>query len=401
MAVQTRDAQNGDAQNRDVQNGDGQNGDGHNGDVQTAIVLQGGGALGAYEYGVLRALYEARPGFTPVAVAGISIGAITAAVLGGARTDPMSALDRLWREKLTVTPPSPFVWLPPQIDRALAVLGNPGMYRLQSDWLTAPWALTSVYETGPLRETLAELVDPDKLNDEATRVFVGATNVGTGEMEFFDSRRPGGLTFEHVAASGSLPPSFPMTEIDGQSYWDGGVFSNTPLSPAINALELAAGGDRAVVRELIVVELFPMTAPIPRTLPDVVERMVQLQYTSRYRVDEKFFAKIDRFVDLIDQVDEALPEDSGIRRDPTFLALRGYRKINHFNVVTSSLPAELSNASDFSRHSIEARIEAGHKDAVAQGIGRVDSPGLRAGLIEPSPAPGTAGLAAALPTARR
>src|SRR4051812_42387344 len=396
-------------------------------DVRTAIVLQGGGALGAYEYGVLRALYEARPGFTPVAVAGISIGAITAAVLGGARTDPMSALDRLWRGEVTlppppplllppppnapglppprqpppVTPPSPFVWLPPQIDRALAVLGNPGMYRLQSDWLTAPWALTSVYETGPLRETLAELVDPDKLNDEATRVVVGATNVGTGEMEFFDSRRPGGLTFEHVAASGSLPPSFPMTEIDGQSYWDGGVFSNTPLSPAINALELAAGGDRAVVRELIVVELFPMAAPVPPTLPDVGERMVQLHYTRRYRVDEKFFAKIDRFVDLVDEVDEALPEDSGIRRDPTFLALREYRKINHFNVVTSSLPAELSNAADFSRHSIEARIEAGHKDAVAQGIGRVDSPGLRAGLIEPSPAPGTAGLAAALPTARR
>src|SRR4051795_244604 len=106
-----------------------------NGNVHTAVVLQGGGALGAYEYGVLRALYEQRPGFTPVAVAGVSIGAITAAVLGGARNDPVSALDRLWREKLTVTPPSPFVWLPPQIDRALAVLGNPGMYRLQSDLL--------------------------------------------------------------------------------------------------------------------------------------------------------------------------------------------------------------------------------------------------------------------------
>ncbi|HEY4604917.1 MAG TPA: patatin-like phospholipase family protein, partial [Blastococcus sp.] len=84
MAVQNRNAQNGDGQNRDAQNRDAQNRD-----VQTAIVLQGGGALGAYEYGVLRALYEERPGFTPVAVAGISIGAITAAVLGGARTDPM------------------------------------------------------------------------------------------------------------------------------------------------------------------------------------------------------------------------------------------------------------------------------------------------------------------------
>src|SRR4051794_41707327 len=82
-------------------------------DVHTAIVLQGGGALGAYEYGVLQALYEERPGFTPVAVAGISIGAITAAVLGGARTDPMSALDRLWRAETTATPPPPLFLLPP------------------------------------------------------------------------------------------------------------------------------------------------------------------------------------------------------------------------------------------------------------------------------------------------
>src|SRR4051812_49476886 len=90
-------------------------------DVRTAIVLQGGGALGAYEYGVLRALYEERPGFTPVAVAGISIGAITAAVLGGARTDPMSALDRLWRGKLTPTPPPPLARPPPRIPRAAAL----------------------------------------------------------------------------------------------------------------------------------------------------------------------------------------------------------------------------------------------------------------------------------------
>lgn len=356
-----------------------------NSHVHTAVVLQGGGALGAYEYGVLRALYEQRPGFKPVAVAGISIGAITAAVLGGARGDPVSALDRLWREKLTVSPPPPFVWLPSQIDRSLALLGNPGMYRLHAPSLTAPWALTSLYETGPLRQTLADLVDLDTLNDEETRVFVGATNVGTGEMEFFDSRRPGGLTFEHVTASGSLPPSFPMTQIDGASYWDGGLFSNTPLSPAINALEEAAGGDPSVVRELIVVELFPMDAPIPQSMPDVMQRMVQLQYTSRLKLDEKFFARIDRFVDLMAKVDEALPQGSDIRSDPTYMALRAYRKINHFNVVTSGLPADLSNASDFSRHSIEARIQAGIKNAIEQGIGHVDSSGLRSGSIGAGP----------------
>jgi predicted acylesterase/phospholipase RssA len=257
------------------------------------------------------------------------------------------------------------------------------MYRLHPSLLTAPWTLTSVYDTGPLRNTLDELVDLDQLNDEETRVFVGATNVATGDMAFFDSRCPGGLTFEHVAASGSLPPSFPMTDIDGASYWDGGLFSNTPLSPAINALEQAAGGDPSAVRELIVVELFPMDAPVPRTMGDVVQRMVQLQYTSRLKVDEKLFEKIDRFVDLLAEVDEALPQGSDIRNDPTYVALRAHRKINHFNVVTSSLPVELSNASDFSRGSIQARVQAGYEDAVAQGIGRVDSAGLRSGWTGP------------------
>src|SRR5687767_5330499 len=138
--------------------------------IHTAIVLQGGGALGAYEYGVLKALYEQRPGFEPVAVAGISIGAITAAVLGGAAGDPIHALDTLWRRKLTVAPPMPGRWLPAAVDRSLATLGNPGMYQLQTELFTAPWLLTSIYDTAPLRRTLAELVDPRRLDDDATQV---------------------------------------------------------------------------------------------------------------------------------------------------------------------------------------------------------------------------------------
>src|SRR5512144_2122145 len=169
-----------------------------NGNVHTAVVLQGGGALGAYEYGVLKALYEQRPGFKPVAVAGISIGAITAAVLGGAKSNPISTLDRLWRDKLNVSPPLPIVWLPLQIDQSLAVLGNPGMYRLQAALFTAPWTLTSIYDTEPLRQTLTELVDLRTLNDEETRVSVGAIQVGTGEMEF----RPLPFRWHDVRARG-------------------------------------------------------------------------------------------------------------------------------------------------------------------------------------------------------
>jgi predicted acylesterase/phospholipase RssA len=199
-------------------------------------------------------------------------------------------------------------------------------------------------------------------------------------MEYFRSRQPGGLTFEHVAASGSLPPSFPMTAIGEDRYWDGGLFSNTPLGPAINALEEAAGGDPAVERELVVVELFPMRAVVPRTFTDVLQRMVQLQYTSRLTLDKGFFDETSRLVDLIAEIEGALPADSAIRNDPLFTKLRAHRKIDHLNVVTSSLPPQLSNAGDFSRSSIEARIRAGYEDAMRQGIADVDAPGLRFGV---------------------
>ena len=153
--------------------------------VRTAIVLQGGGALGAYEFGVLKALYDQRPEFKPAAVAGISIGAITAAVLGGARAEPIAALERLWRDKLTVWPSVPgfpgmtIPFVPREIEQCWAAFGNPGMYAWNPQLLMAPWAATSFYHTGPLRQTLAELADPDKLNHGGVRVIVGAMDVET------------------------------------------------------------------------------------------------------------------------------------------------------------------------------------------------------------------------------
>ncbi len=355
----------------------------------TAIVLQGGGALGAYELGVLGALYAQRPGFAPVAVTGVSIGAVTAAVLGGAPGDPIAALETLWRDKLTVTAPAPFV--PRVVDRSLALLGNPGMYRLRPEAFVAPWLLTGLYDPAPLRATLEELVDVDRLNADDPRVVVGATNVATGEMEFFGPDTPGGLTFDHVVASGSLPPGFPPAEVAtpaGQGcYWDGGLFSNTPLGPAIDALERAAGGDRGVARELIVVELFGMRGPVPQNLPEVLDRMVALQYTSRLTLDAHFFDTVSGVVDLVDRVDAALPPDSPVRADPAWQRVRAHRRIDHLNVVTSRLPPELSRAGDFSRRSVEARIRAGHDDAVAQGIGSPQSPGLRLGVTGPGGAP--------------
>jgi hypothetical protein len=124
----------------------------------------------------------------------------------------------------------------------------------------------------------------------------------------------------------------------------------------------------------------------------VLQRMVQLQYTSRLTLDGDLFNQMSNVIDLITTVDDALPADSPIRSNPLFTTLRTHRKIDHLNVVTSSLPPELSNAGDFSRSSIEARIRAGHQDAMNQGIGDVDAPGLRFGMtgadIEPVAATG-------------
>jgi predicted acylesterase/phospholipase RssA len=350
--------------------------------VYTAIVLQGGGALGAYEFGVLKALYEQRPGFTPVAVAGISIGAINAAVLGGAKTNPVDALDTLWRDRLTVSTPWSR-WLPRPLDASWALMGNPGMYLINPGLFVSPWTSTSLYDTAPLRWTLADLVDPVRLNDEGTRVIVGAIRVGTGEIDYFDLDCPGGLTLDHVVASGSLPPMFPMTSLDQQCYWDGGLFANTPLGPAINALERAAGGAADVVRELIVVELFPMKGAVPSNLLQVHQRRQHLQYTSRMNLDHKFFEKMNGVVDVISEIDAAIG-DHAIRNNPVYAQLRGHRKINHYNVVTAALTPELGNAGDFSASAIDARIEAGYLDALNQGVGRVDSTGLRPGVLKAS-----------------
>ena len=341
--------------------------------IRTAIVLQGGGALGAYEFGVLKAIYDQRPGFEPAAVAGISIGAVTAAVLGGARGEPIAALETLWRDKLTVLPrvpgfpAMPMLFLPRDVERSLATFGNPGMYQLNPAMLIAPWACTSIYETGPLRRTLAELTDLHKLNHGGMRVIVGAIDVGTALIRYFDNAKHD-LSFDAVVASGSLPPGFPMTEIDGHWYWDGGLFSNTPLSPAINFLESCEPDNPDIYRELIAIELFPMEAPVPQSLTDVVDRMVQLQYTSRIKLDEKLFNKIDRVIKLIERVDTELPTDSPIRSDKDYQRMLGHRRINSFKVIEAKLDHDLTNASDFSRSSIEARIEAGYDDAKRQGV---------------------------------
>jgi NTE family protein len=351
-------------------------------DYQTAIVLQGGGALGAYEYGVLKALYEVRPGFTPAVVTGVSIGAITAAVLVGAPSDPIGALRELWETYFAVFGALPHpvrewsnAYLPEASQQAAAMLGNHGMYNVRPDYVGNPCATDSIYNTTPLRKTLAKLVDPKTLNESKTRLVVGAVDVASGQFKTFDNREPGGLSFEHIVASGSLPPTFPNVKImvagETHHYWDGGLFWNTPLSPAINCLEECGADKTDTRRELLVVELFPARGPVPRDMAGVINRLSQLLFASKLDLDANLFVKFNSFIDLALAIDRAVPADcSAVRDDPGYKKLMSHKKIDAFNIIQSKMPPERGSAGDFSKGSLDWRIAAGYNDAVAQGIGK-------------------------------
>jgi NTE family protein len=209
------------------------------------LVLQGGGALGAYEYGAVTRLVEL--GWHPVAVTGVSIGAATAAAVAGAPDgDICRSLKRLWE---AITLDSVPFW-PPERQTTFSIFGNPRFWRMRYDVFSyQDW--TSFYDVSPMRETLAEVCDFSQLNDPThMRVAFTATNVQTGDQVCFANfvGNPDSvyyvtprisrvsLTPDHILASGSLPPGFPMTMIEGVPYWDGGLFDNTPIESMLDLL---------------------------------------------------------------------------------------------------------------------------------------------------------------------
>jgi predicted acylesterase/phospholipase RssA len=203
-----------------------------------ALVLQGGGALGAYQAGVYEALHEA--GIEPDWVSGVSIGAINAAIIAGNRREQRLERLRVFWERITdrtiwhYTPDGDIYRKARNAASSLmtATQGQPGFFtpRKTNPWLAPAGAkdATSYYDTEPLRKTLLELVDFSLINDRRMRFSVGAVNVRSGNFLYFDNR-DFTIEPEHVMASGALPPAFPMTQIGTDFYWDGGIVSNTPL----------------------------------------------------------------------------------------------------------------------------------------------------------------------------
>ena len=337
-----------------------------------ALVLQGGGALGAYELGAMRRLYAgpgagktkppAGPVFEPEVVAGVSIGAITAVLLARPKGgNPLAALEAFWREVAVAD------WLlPPGFGSFASIFGNQHFFVPRTDYLALPgW--TSLYDTGPLRGTLEALVDIEALATTGARprLIVSATNIESGGIEYFDSDgKEGPLSLDHILASGSLPPSFPMTKIGESTYWDGGLFDNTPLGPVIDALPDGPGNDRAI----IVVNLFPNSAEIPSSMLAVGRRMLNLMFANRTKEDLKLMQRFNEEADLIELLDRTLPQNSPIRRDAAFKGVlkQGYSRVPNIIEITRQTPAGGSDAFNFSPEGIQACAAEGCRDADTQ-----------------------------------
>ncbi|HWJ71248.1 MAG TPA: patatin-like phospholipase family protein [Sphingobium sp.] len=303
---------------------------------QVALVLQGGGALGAYQAGVIERLAQLEIEIDWVA--GISIGAVNAALIAG--NAPEHRIERLISFWELVSGGLPNFCLPGMDDLqeaahlvlagAVALWGIPGFFRPHGlpNWMApagSPEAL-SYYDTSPLRETLDRLVDWDRLNLGPTRFSVGAVDIENGNFVYFDNHDPqwrGKIDARHVMASGALPPGLPPVEIDGRHYWDGGLVSNTPLS---HVLEHQAG-DLLIFQ----VDLFPAEGPLPREMTEVWSRQQDVQHSSRTRlVTDRYLRQRHEHL-MIRALLDTLPAD--VANTPEAQAVAGMIEEGAVNIV--------------------------------------------------------------------
>ncbi len=324
--------------------------------AKTAIALQGGGALGAYAFGALEYIYESEAPFRPSCISGVSIGAFTAAIVASHPDNPLPQLRSFWDE-LTVSHAS---FLPADAEKYLAYFGNRAFYRPRLDLLGFPF-WTSFYELDPIRDTLARYVDLERIARAEVKLVVTATDIESGEIAEFSNDDPEHpLTLEHLIASGSLPPSYPAMRIGDRSFWDGGLFDNTPLS---SLLKRIAPADAAATR-VIVINLFPSRGRIPRTMVDVWDRMTELQFANKTGKDVALAQRINKLVAVIEQLQGVAAGDrSSILRHPDFADLAKYKVFDNIIPIANNESEPVSSSADFSRASIERRMQAGYRDA--------------------------------------
>jgi NTE family protein len=334
-----------------------------------ALVLQGGGALGAYQAGVYAEMFRTR--FQPNWVAGVSIGSVNAALIAG--NPPERRVERLtefWDLVSSgVTAPAPPVDAYRKLfNRGSAALaawaGVPGFYqpRVPPPWLQKPGtpAALSFYDADKLRETLLRLVDFERINDDGVRLSVGAVNVRTGNSQWFDNRSTR-IGVEHILASGALPPAFAPVTVGDEAYWDGGIVSNTPLQYVLD--------ERATRDPLLVfqVDLFSARGPLPTDMSEALQRHKDILYSSRTRYATDRARALQNSLLAVRELLQELPPK--FRNDP---------RVEILQTMTASAPVDIvhliyrnkryeleSKDYEFSRASVREHWAAGERDMCA------------------------------------
>jgi NTE family protein len=306
--------------------------------AQRVLVLQGGGALGSYQAGAYQALCH--HDFEPEWIAGISIGAVNAAIIAG--NPPEKRIERLkefWQMVSAPVPWNPIVSgeksrsLFNETSAALiAAFGVPGFFQPRFPpaplWPPGTPQSQSYYDTGPLRTTLERLVDFDRINDLKTRLSVGAVSVTSGNFRYFDNfefRKLGKkIGPEHIMASGALPPGFPSIEIDGEHFWDGGIASNTPLDYVLDA---ETNNDLLIFQ----VDLFSARGSLPNSLLEAAEREKDIRFSSRTRMNTDKNKQVHNARKALRELIAKLPDD--LKNDPSVEFLCKAARENTVTVV--------------------------------------------------------------------
>ncbi len=333
-----------------------------------ALVLQGGGALGSFQAGVIEELATAA--IEVDWVAGISIGAVNAALFAGNPPEKRLGAIRAFWEQVTSALPDFSLPMTDQLREishawaagAVMLGGVPGFFsprRIPPAFAVpgTPEAL-SFYDTSPLRETLDRLIDWDLLNNGPVRLSVGAVNLHSGNFRYFDTRDER-IDARHIMASGALPPGLPPVEIDGCWYWDGGLVSNTPLTHVLDRQEA----------EMLVfqVDLFPAENELPRTIMDVMSREKEIRFSSRTRAISDERLRLRKARETVRALLDKLPEH--VAEEPEVQAVRALVTEYPVNVLQLIYRAKLweggSRDFEFSARTMHEHWEAG-RTAVAE-----------------------------------
>lgn len=331
---------------------------------QAVLVMQGGGAPGAYHGGVYQALHEA--GIEPDWVIGTSIGAINGSIIAGNKV--AHRLDRLrefW-SRIESRPPGPWGMISPQVGSLATSLsalltGVPGFY---SPSAVAAWGLqaqvglerAALYSVDPLKKLLPRLVDFERVNSGKPRFTLGAVNVQSGQMRYFDSRDTK-IDLDHVLGSCALPPSFPAVRIDGEAYWDGGICSNTPIeavfddNPRRNSIVFA-------------VQIWHAGSPEPESVAQVLNRQKDIMFASRAKSHIPRQAQLHQMRHIVRKLVSMLPEDQ--RHTPEARECASYGCGTVMHIVEINAPQfdgeGYSRDIDFSQASIQERWQTGYAD---------------------------------------